>query len=93
MGAGLRDHMMAILEKHKPGNPNLPSVTEINARAHALRALQLLAEASAAAAKAASYEVPEEDEERRAEAKKAEATLEAKQKDAVQSSSKEKQNA
>jgi hypothetical protein len=59
MGAALRDHLTAILEKHKPADPNLPSVTEVSARSHALRALQLLAQAMAAAAKAASYEVEE----------------------------------
>lgn len=59
MGAALRDHLTAILEKHKPADPNLPSVTEASARAHALRALQLLAEASAAAAKAASFKKEE----------------------------------
>jgi hypothetical protein len=90
MGAGLRDHLTAIIEKHKPGDPNLPSVTEVSARSHALRALQLLAEAMTHAAKAASYEVPEEDDKKREEAKKNAAALEAKQKDDVLSSSKEK---
>jgi hypothetical protein len=92
LGSGLRDHLTAILEKHKPGDPNLPSVIEVSARSHALRALQLLAEAMAAAAKAASYEVPEEDEERREEAKKNAAALEAKQKE-LDAKQKEKQNA
>jgi hypothetical protein len=83
MGAGLRDHLIAILEKHKPADPNLPSVTEVSAQAHAQRALQLLAEAMAHAAKAASYEVPEEDDKKREEAKKNAAALEAKQKETV----------
>lgn len=76
MNRALKDHLIAIIEKHKPADPNLPSPTEINARAHALRALQLLSEAAAAAAKAASYEVPEEDEKKRAEAKENAAKLE-----------------
>lgn len=70
LGKGMADHVQGILKKHEPANPTLPSPTEVAVRALGLRCLQLLAEAEAIAEQIELYEVPEEDDEKRAEAKK-----------------------
>ena len=70
LGKGMADHVQAILKKHEPADPTLPSPTEVAVRALGLRCLQLLAEAEAIAEQIELYEVPEEDEEKRKEAKK-----------------------
>lgn len=69
LGKGMADHVQGILKKHEPANPTLPSPTEVAVRALGLRCLQLLAEAEAIAEQIELYEVPEEDEEKRKEAK------------------------
>ena len=69
LGKGMADHVQGILKKHESADPTLPSPTEVAVRALGLRCLQLLAEAEAIAAQIELYEVPEEDEEKRAEAK------------------------
>lgn len=71
LGKGIREHVEGVMKKHVPADPNLPSPTEITVRALSLRCLQLLAEVEAIAAQIELYEVPQEDEEKRAEAKKA----------------------
>lgn len=70
LGKGMADHVQGILKKHEPADPTLPSPTEVAVRALGLRCLQLLAEAEAIAEQIELYEVPEEDEEKRKEAKK-----------------------
>jgi hypothetical protein len=70
LGKGLREHVEGIMKKHEAGDSTLPSPTEATVRALGLRALQLQAEADAIAAQLDLYEVPEEDDEKRKEAKK-----------------------
>ncbi len=72
-GKGIREHVEGVMKKHAAGDPNLPSPTETTVRALSLRCLQLLAEVEAIAAQIELYEVPKEDDEKRAEAKKNEA--------------------
>jgi hypothetical protein len=79
MGKSIREHVEGIMKKHVPGDPNLPSPTETTVRALSLRCLQLLAEVEAIAAQIELYEVPKEDDEKRADAKKAEAAAKAHQ--------------
>jgi hypothetical protein len=73
MGKSIREHVEEVMKKHAAGDPNLPSPTETTVRALSLRCLQLLAEVEAIAAQIELYEVPKEDDEKRAEAKKNEA--------------------
>lgn len=79
MGKSIREHVEGIMKKHTPADPSLPSPTEVTVRALSLRCLQLLAEVEAIAAQIELYEVPKEDDEKRADAKKAEAAAKAHQ--------------
>jgi hypothetical protein len=79
LAKGMREAVEAVMKKHAAADPNMPSVTEALVRSLGLRSLQLLAEAEALAAQVSAIEVPEEDEEKRAEAKKNEAALKAHQ--------------